>query len=80
LNGFFRPIPQKRRVEWGSESAPYEGWLKVNPLRPGSELVVHVRMPASGEHTQGTLENLLNTIRRLIEEEGGEEGARQGLA
>jgi hypothetical protein len=30
---WFRPDPGRRRVEWGSRSSDYHGWMQVDPRR-----------------------------------------------
>ncbi len=45
--GFWRPSPDQRRVEWstpsrGGEPGAYAGWLQVEDRTTGCEVVVHL--------------------------------------
>ena len=39
---WFRTEDAAKRVEWGAEGQPYNGWMQVEPDDDGSRLTVHV--------------------------------------
>ena len=39
---WFRTDDAARRVEWGAEGQPYNGWMQVEPADDGAQLTVHV--------------------------------------
>jgi len=65
---FFRTDDGSRRIEWGTEGGPYQGWMRVDPDGDGSKLTLHlstVHTPDVDRDVAGTLD----AIRRLLEAE-----------
>lgn len=63
---WFRPDPQRRRVEWGSRSSPYRGWMQVDPDGGGSRLTLFLAT-ARGDAPDSEVMGTLDAIRRLVE-------------
>jgi hypothetical protein len=64
--GWFRPDPERRRIEWGSRSSSYHGWMQVDADGDGSRLTLFLatdRGDAPDSEVMGTLD----AIRRLVE-------------
>jgi hypothetical protein len=64
--GWFRPDAEQRRIEWGSRSSSYHGWMQVDPDGDGSRLTLFLatdRGDAPDSEVMGTLD----AIRRLVE-------------
>ncbi len=64
--GWFRKDDDRRRVEWGSSSSDYHGWMQVDADGDGSRLTLFLatsRGDAPDQEVMGTLD----AIRRLVE-------------
>ncbi len=64
--GWFRKDEDRRRVEWGSNSSEYHGWMQVDADGDGSRLTLFLatsRGDAPDQEVMGTLD----AIRRLVE-------------
>ena len=64
--GWFRPDPDRRRVEWGSKSSTYHGWMQVDPDGDGSRLTLFLAT-AHGDAPDSEVMGTLDAIRRLVE-------------
>ncbi len=64
--GWFRPDPGRRRVEWGSRSTAYHGWMQVDPDGDGSRLTLFLAT-AHGDAPDSEVMGTLDAIRRLVE-------------
>jgi uncharacterized membrane protein len=84
MNGFFRPSPSERRIDWGSDGTPeYRGWLRVDSgaTTHSSRLVVHISMRSAaseeppphpglaGRRIEAQFTNVLDSIRHALEQE-----------
>jgi len=63
---WFRPDPGRRRVEWGSRSSDYHGWMQVDPDGDGSRLTLFLST-AHGDAADSEVMGTLDAIRRLVE-------------
>jgi carbon monoxide dehydrogenase subunit G len=62
---WFRVDDGARRIAWGAEGGPYEGWMAVAPDGAGSKVTLHLTTPHEldvDEYVQQTFESL----RRLV--------------
>lgn len=64
--GWFRPDPERRRVEWGSRASDYHGWMQVDPDGGGSRLTLFLAT-AHGDAPDSEVMGTLDGIRRLVE-------------
>jgi hypothetical protein len=64
--GWFRPDAAHRRVEWGSRSSDYHGWMQVDPDGTGSRLTLFLAT-AHGDAPDSEVMGTLDAIRRLVE-------------
>lgn len=64
--GWFRSDPESRRVEWGSRSSSYHGWMQVDPDGEGSRLTLFLAT-AHGDAPDSEVMGTLDAIRRLVE-------------
>jgi hypothetical protein len=64
--GWFRPDPANRRVEWGSRSSDYHGWMQVDADGDGSRLTLFLDT-AHGDAPDSEVMGTLDAIRRLVE-------------
>jgi hypothetical protein len=64
--GWFRPDPDRRRIEWGSRSSSYRGWMQVDPDGDGSRLTLFLAT-AHGDAPDAEVMGTLDSIRRLVE-------------
>jgi Polyketide cyclase / dehydrase and lipid transport len=64
--GWFRPDPDRRRVEWGSKSSAYHGWMQVDADGEGSRLTLFLAT-AHGDAPDSEVMGTLDAIRRLVE-------------
>jgi uncharacterized membrane protein len=84
MNGFFRPNPADRRIEWGSDGTPdYRGWLRVGAGAgsAGSRLTVHISLRSAaseetppqpglaGRRIESEFDKVMDSIRRAVEQE-----------
>jgi hypothetical protein len=63
---WFRADPDRRRVEWGSRSSDYHGWMQVDPDGDGSRLTLFLST-AYGDAPDSEVMGTLDAIRRLVE-------------
>jgi hypothetical protein len=63
---WFRPDSGRRRVEWGSRSSDYHGWMQVDPDGDGSRLTLFLST-AHGDAADSEVMGTLDAIRRLVE-------------
>lgn len=64
--GWFRKDEDRHRIEWGSRSSEYHGWMQVDADGDGSRLTLFLatsRGDAPDQEVMGTLD----AIRRLVE-------------
>ncbi len=62
---WFRADDDARRIAWGAEGSPYEGWMSVDSEGEGSQVTLHLTTPHEidvDEYVQQTFESL----RRLV--------------
>lgn len=64
--GWFRPDAERRRVEWGSRSSDYHGWMQVDADGSGSRLTLFLAT-AHGDAPDSEVMGTLDAIRRLVE-------------
>lgn len=64
--GWFRTDEHQRRIEWGSASSHYHGWLQVDPESEGSRLTLFVST-VHGDAPDHEVMGTLDAIRRLVE-------------
>jgi hypothetical protein len=64
--GWFRADPEQRRIEWGSRSSRYRGWMQVDPDGDGSRLTLFLDT-AHGDAPDSEVMGTLDAIRRLVE-------------
>lgn len=64
--GWFRPDPEHRRIDWGSSSSSYRGWMQVDPDSEGSRLTLFLET-AHGDAPDSEVMGTLDAIRRLVE-------------
>lgn len=64
--GWFRPDAEQRRIEWGSNSSDYRGWMQVDPDGDGSRLTLFLAT-ARGDAPDTEVMGTLDAIRRLVE-------------
>ena len=64
--GWFRPDAEQRRIEWGSRSSSYHGWMQVDPDGDGSRLTLFLAT-AHGDAPDAEVMGTLDSIRRLVE-------------
>jgi uncharacterized protein YndB with AHSA1/START domain len=64
--GWFRPDTERRRIEWGSRSSSYHGWMQVDPDDEGSRLTLFLAT-AHGDAPDSEVMGTLDAIRRLVE-------------
>ena len=64
--GWFRPDGEQRRVEWGSKSSDYHGWMQVDADGDGSRLTLFLAT-AHGDAPDYEVMGTLDAIRRLVE-------------
>ena len=64
--GWFRPDPDRHRIEWGSRSSSYHGWMQVDPDGDGSRLTLFLAT-AHGDAPDAEVMGTLDSIRRLVE-------------
>ncbi len=64
--GWFRTDEQARRVEWGSRSSDYHGWMQVDADGDGSRLTLFLST-AHGDAPDSEVMGTLDAIRRLVE-------------
>lgn len=64
--GWFRPDADRRRIEWGSRSSSYHGWMQVDPDGEGSRLTLFLAT-AHGDAPDAEVMGTLDSIRRLVE-------------
>jgi hypothetical protein len=64
--GWFRPDPDNRRIEWGSRSSDYHGWMQVDADGGGSRLTLFLAT-AHGDAPDTEVMGTLDAIRRLVE-------------
>jgi hypothetical protein len=64
--GWFRTDPEQRRVEWGSRSSDYHGWMQVDADGDGSRLTLFLAT-AHGDAPDSEVMGTLDAIRRLVE-------------
>jgi carbon monoxide dehydrogenase subunit G len=58
---WFRADDDARRVSWGAEGSPYEGWMVVDADGDGSRVTLHLTTPHEldiDEYVQQTFESL----------------------
>jgi len=58
---WFRADDDARRVSWGAEGSPYEGWMVVDADGEGSRVTLHLTTPHEldvDEYVQQTFESL----------------------
>ena len=65
---WFRTDQSERRIEWGSPSSAYRGWIQVQPDGQGSRLTLYLAT-AHGDAPDGEVMGTLDAIRRLVEAE-----------
>lgn len=63
---WFRADPDRRRLEWGSRSSDYHGWMQVDPDGDGSLLTLFLST-AHGDVPDSEVIGTLDAIRRLVE-------------
>ncbi len=84
-DGYLRPDPATKRLEWGADEGYYSGWMRVRDSGDGAASVtVHISLrgnpPGSDNHqapapeqvSEG-LRNGLESIRNQVEGRGGKE-------
>jgi hypothetical protein len=64
--GWFRADAEHRRVEWGSRSSDYHGWMQVDGDGGGSRLTLFLAT-AHGDAPDSEVMGTLDAIRRLVE-------------
>ena len=64
--GWFRADAEQRRVEWGSRTSDYRGWMEVSPEGKGSRLTLFLAT-ARGDAPDSEVMGTLDAIRRLVE-------------
>lgn len=64
--GWFRADADRRRVEWGSNSSDYHGWMQVDSDGDGSRLTLFLAT-AHGDAPDSEVMGTLDAIRRLVE-------------
>lgn len=64
--GWFRPDRERRRIEWGSRSSSYHGWMQVDPDGDGSRLTLFLAT-AHGDAPDSEVMGTLDAMRRLVE-------------
>jgi Polyketide cyclase / dehydrase and lipid transport len=64
--GWFKTDPARRRVEWGSRSSDYNGWMQVDADGDGSRLTLFLAT-AHGDAPDSEVMGTLDAIRRLVE-------------
>jgi uncharacterized membrane protein len=65
---WFRTDESERRIEWGSLSSAYRGWIQVEPDGQGSRLTLYLAT-AHGDAPDSEVMGTLDAIRRLVEAE-----------
>ena len=63
---WFRADAEQRRVEWGSRTSDYRGWMEVSPEGKGSRLTLFLAT-ARGDAPDSEVMGTLDAIRRLVE-------------
>jgi hypothetical protein len=73
ISGYFRVSPETREIEWGTDGVPeYRGALQVRDAGDGqAELTVRLSMERQDDRVRRTLRQTLESIKRLVEEQGG---------
>ena len=64
--GWFRHDLDSRRIEWGSRSSDYHGWMQVDADGDGSRLTLFLAT-AHGDAPDTEVMGTLDAIRRLVE-------------
>lgn len=65
-SGWFRTDAATRRIEWGSSSSDYRGWMQADPDGDGSRLTLFLAT-ARGDAPDNEVMGTLDAIRRLVE-------------
>jgi uncharacterized membrane protein len=63
---WFRTDDSERRIEWGSPSGNYRGWIQVDGDEDGSRLTLFLAT-AHGDAPDSEVMGTLDAIRRLVE-------------
>jgi hypothetical protein len=73
INGYFRVSQETREIDWGTDGVPeYRGRLEVRDKGNGqSEVDVRLRMERHDDRVRQALRQVLESIKRLVEEQGG---------
>ncbi len=80
-DGYFRVDQRRQYMEWGSDEGHYSGWLQVRGEGQESSLTVHLslsardggdqQMPNQDQRVQEGLEAAIQSIRNVVQGQGG---------
>jgi ribosome-associated toxin RatA of RatAB toxin-antitoxin module len=62
---WFRADDDARKVEWGTEGHPYQGWMLVEPDGEGSKLTLHLSTPQVSD-LKGYVTETFDSVRKLF--------------
>lgn len=84
ISGYFRVVDETRSIEWGIDGTPvYQGRLEVQE-DAGRTSALRVRLTMErrqdDQHVRQTLRQVMQSIKRLVEEQGGGRVAGGGAA
>jgi uncharacterized membrane protein len=59
---WFHVDADERRIEWGSQSGPYHGWMQVDGVEGGSLVTIHLHQEHEGGDSEADLAQAIETI------------------
>src|SRR3954470_423021 len=61
-DAWFHVDSDERRIEWGSPSGPYHGWMQVDGVEGGSLVTIHLHQEHEGGDSEADLAQAIETI------------------